>query len=117
MKTDWKVGDQAYVWYPRKKANARDLKGSIVLVELIEFPARLGGSYYRNRWAAKILLSGFTTVWAKRGRIIYVTPDELYPNIIALTNVLESRYRDYLLSQTAHMADHMGDIYDSSRVG
>ena len=106
MKTDWKVGDRAYVWYPRKKANARDLKGSIVLVELIEFPARLGGSYYRNRWAAKILLSGYTTTWAKRGRVIYVTPDELYTDMLSLTGVLKERYSAYLLDQIDVLVSH-----------
>ena len=111
---DWEVGDRAYVWYARDNHNARDLKGSIVLVELIKFPAPIGGSYYRNRWAAEILLSGYTTSLAKRGRIIYVTPDELYPNIIALTNVLESRYRDYLLSQTSRLSDLIGALDDPS---
>lgn len=114
MKTDWKVGDQAYVWYPRKQANARELKGSIVLVELIEFPARLGGSYYRNRWAAKILLSGFTTTWAKRDRVIYVSPDELYDDLGALQVKLEDAYHTYLMDQIHRINDHWNDQYDPS---
>ena len=114
MKTDWKVGDQAYVWYPRKQANARDLKGSIVLVRLLEFPAQLRGSYYRNRWAAKILLSGFTTTWAKKGRTIYVTPDELYTEPMDIHKHLCAIYSQYLLDQVSHINNHWNEQYDPS---
>ena len=107
MTTDWKVGDRAYVWYARDNHNARDLKGSIVLVELQDYRPN-------KTWQVKILLSGYTTKWAHKDAVIYVTPDELYPNLIALTNTLESRYRDYLLSQTTHMVDHRGELDDPS---
>lgn len=112
METNWKVGDRAYVWYPRKQANARELKGSIVLVELIEFPARLGGNYYRNRWAAKILLSGFTTTWAKRGRIIYIKPDALYTDPMDLHKHLCTVYSQYLLDQVSYINNHWNEQYD-----
>jgi hypothetical protein len=107
MKTDWKVGDRAYVWYPRKKCNAQELKGSIVLVELMEQVART--------WRVHILRSGFTTMWAKRGRVIYVTPDELYADSMELHKRLCTRYSQYLLDQVCYINNHWNDQYDPSR--
>lgn len=109
MKTDWKVGDKAYVWYPRKQANARDLKGSIVLVELLEQPGNARAAYYRKRWKAQILLSGFTTSWAKRGMSIYVTPDELYDDLGALQVKLEGAYHTYLMDQIHRINNHWNE--------
>lgn len=114
MKTDWKVGDQAYVWYPRKQANAKDLKGSIVLVELLEQPGNASVAYYRKRWKAQILLSGFTTSWAKRGRCIYVMPDELYVDSMTLHKQLCTRYSQYVLDQICHINNHWNEQYDPS---
>lgn len=103
---DWKVGDRAYIWYARDNHNARNLKGSIVVVELLEI--------LFNKYKVKILLSGYNTKWARKGAVLYVTHDELYPNIIALTNKLESHYRDYLLSQTSRLVAHRDEIHDPS---
>ena len=117
METNWKVGDRAYVWYPRKQANARDLKGSIVLVELLEPPGTASIAYYRKRWKAQILLSGYTTTWAKRGRTIYVTPDELCTDLLSLTEVLKKRYSTYLLDQINMLVRYRNEIDDPSRIG
>ena len=104
---EWEVGDRAYVWYARDNHNASDLKGSIVLVELQDHRPN-------NTWQVKILLSGYTTKWAHEGAVIYVTQDELYLNFFTLINTLESRYRDYLLSQTSRLVDHRGELDDPS---
>lgn len=113
MKTDWEVGDQAYVWYPRKRANARDLKGSIVLVELIAPPGHERAAYYRTRWTALIKLSGFTTTWAKKGCIIYVLPDELHTDPMDIHKHLCTVYSQYLLDQVSHINNHWNEQYNT----
>lgn len=105
MKTDWRVGDTAYVWYPCTQANVRKLKGSIVLVELLE--------QRPNTWRVVIRLSGFSTTWAKQGMVIYVTPDELYSDLGALQVNLEDAYRTYLMDQIRYINNHGKEQYDS----
>lgn len=103
----WHVGDQAYAWYPRKQCNARDLKGSIIIVQLLE-------EVRTCKWKARILLSGYTTRWAHKGAIIYVTADELYPSETVLINELENRYRRYLEDQIDLLAKRRSEIDDPS---
>ena len=103
----WGVGDQAYVWYPRKKANARELKGSIIKISLIE-------QVSPNKWKACILLSGYTTMWAKADRIIYVTTAELFAELDLLLATLETRYHNYLMDQVNTLCNKRGASNDPS---